>query len=57
MRFPWRALMYLGLGRLRLAPADFWAMTLRELHAALGVRSVLRRADLDDLMRKFPDHD
>ncbi|CAN5209193.1 hypothetical protein BH10PSE7_BH10PSE7_03700 [soil metagenome] len=56
MKFPWAELMHLGLGRLRLSPRDFWAMTLRELHAALGVRQPLRRAELDDLMRRFPDH-
>ncbi|NLH81860.1 MAG: phage tail assembly chaperone [Phyllobacteriaceae bacterium] len=41
-----------------LAPAAFWAMTPRELSAALGrgrTASRLDRAGLDDLMRRFPD--
>ena len=56
-RFPWDALMRFGLGELRLAPRDFWAMTLPELRAATGRSRTPpppRRA-LDDLMRLFPD--
>jgi uncharacterized phage protein (TIGR02216 family) len=56
MRFPWAELMHLGLGRLRLAPRDFWAMTLHELHAASGAQSPLLRTNLDELMRRYPDH-
>lgn len=55
--------MAAGLGMLRLAPAVFWAMTPRELEAALrgafGVTSVARpmsRADLSALMAAYPDH-
>lgn len=51
-----------GLGLLRLPPRDFWAMTPRELAAAL--KAVLgdpqaamppSRADLESLLRRFPD--
>jgi uncharacterized phage protein (TIGR02216 family) len=49
-----------GLGLLRLSPAVFWAMTPRELAAALG--AVLgpavvspSRSDLAQLMRRYPD--
>lgn len=53
--------MAFGLGILRLAPRDFWAMTPRELAAAaraLRPRAggeAPRRADLEALMRLFPD--
>lgn len=56
--FPWRRMMELGLGVLRLSPADFWAATPREIAAAFPQRaaSVLARADFDELMQQFPDH-
>jgi uncharacterized phage protein (TIGR02216 family) len=52
--------MQLGLGVLRLSPRDFWAMTPRELEAALsaGVAHAPRpmaRPDLERLMQLFPD--
>lgn len=59
---PWRHLMALGLGQLRLAPATFWNMTPRELERALsGVfgeaidHAPLARETLEALMRRFPD--
>ncbi|NKB82954.1 rcc01693 family protein [Brucella grignonensis] len=57
--FPWDEVMRAGFGLLRLSSKDFWAMTPRELAAALG--PVLRntyapsRATLDALMHAFPD--
>jgi uncharacterized phage protein (TIGR02216 family) len=58
--FPWDDVMALGLGRLRLAPAAFWALTPREfasLARAFGPRPGERpkRDDLEALMRSFPD--
>ena len=54
--------MEIGLGVLRLSPSVFWAMTPRELQAALtgrfgpgGDGDKLSRHDLDLLMRRFPD--
>jgi uncharacterized phage protein (TIGR02216 family) len=54
--------MTAGLGTLRLSPCDFWAMTPRELDAALrgalGVvplEPAMTRADLAALMAAFPD--
>jgi uncharacterized phage protein (TIGR02216 family) len=51
--------MAAGLGAMRLSPQAFWAMTPRELAAALGLgiaaRSAPGRADLAALMRRFPD--
>lgn len=51
--------MHFGLGTLRLAPRDFWAMTPREVAAAANL---LRRAEaapdraaLERLMAAFPD--
>jgi uncharacterized phage protein (TIGR02216 family) len=48
-----------GLGALRLAPSAFWAMTPRELAAALGIglagRTAPGRGDLAALMRRYPD--
>ena len=59
-RFPWRALMAFGFGRLGLPSDAFWAMTPRELAAAaeglgVGGGAPLARATLDALMRRFPD--
>ena len=52
--------MEAGLGALRLAPCVFWAMTPRELEAALrgvfGVRlPLMSRSDLAALMALYPD--
>ena len=54
--------MTAGLGLLGLAPSVFWAMTPRELDAALrgrlgggGADRALGRADLNRLMQQFPD--
>ena len=60
--FPWADAMAFGLGTLRLSPAEFWAMTPRELQAAM--RGVLgpdpraeapTRDELGSLMTRFPD--
>ena len=58
--FPWRAMMAIGFGRLRLASRDFWAMTPRELAAAVEgafgrTAAPPDRAMLDRLMTRFPD--
>lgn len=54
--------MAIGLGVLAMAPAVFWALTPKELDAALrgrfgDTRSVtaLSRSELGDLMHQFPD--
>jgi len=53
--------MELGLGQLRLAPDQFWRMTLRELSAAArGARpetggEAMTRASLSMLEMRFPD--
>lgn len=51
--------MAAGLGAMRLSPQAFWAMTPRELAAALrpGARTqgAPGRDDLAALMRRFPD--
>jgi uncharacterized phage protein (TIGR02216 family) len=54
--------MEIGLGLLSLPPVVFWAMTPRELQAALtgrfgsvGRANRISRGDLDALMRRFPD--
>jgi uncharacterized phage protein (TIGR02216 family) len=53
-----------GLGRLGLTPQAFWAMTPRELDAALRghygldqAASLFSRSALDRLIAAFPDHD
>ena len=58
--FPWGRLMALGIGRLGLSSAAFWALTPRELAAAIegqgGVRTVPPdRATLDQLIARYPD--
>lgn len=50
--------MCLAFTRWGLAPAAFWAMTPRELAAALGTgraTTSLDRTALDRLMHRFPD--
>jgi uncharacterized phage protein (TIGR02216 family) len=50
--------MRLFLGEHRMAPADFWSLTLPEIEAVLDARapaSATRRADLARLMEAFPD--
>ena len=58
--FPWSAAMRFGLGVLRLAPAQFWAMTPRELAAAMGAWGAgapapPHRRSLDRMLDDFPD--
>ena len=57
--FPWGEAMRFGLGVLRLAPRDFWAMTPRELASAwgavIGDRAALGRDEFNGLMERFPD--
>ncbi len=52
-------LMTLGLGVLGLAPAAFWAMTPREMAAALRAivpdAAAMDRSGLAALMRRHPD--
>ncbi|QND52399.1 phage tail assembly chaperone [Phyllobacterium sp. 628] len=50
--------MAAGFGLLRLSTRDFWAMTPRELSAALGsppADAGLSRPALELLMQTFPD--
>ena len=57
--FPWADAIGFGLGVLRLAPKDFWAMTPRELahaiNAVTGTTAPLDRGELDALMTRYPD--
>ena len=54
--------MELGLGRLGRSPQEFWAMTPRELDAAVAGAigtgpAPLSREDLEKLISRFPDPD
>ena len=55
--FPWARMMQLGLGQLRLSPAEFWRSTPREIAGAFGVPppSPLLRQNLEELMEQYPD--
>ena len=63
----WPEAMALGFGVLRLPPEQFWAMTPRELFAAIqglagvpftgGAAAGIDRKTLNDLMQNFPDKD
>ena len=61
--FPWTEAMRFGLGVLRLAPREFWAMTPRELafaHEGLSGRANARppeRGVLEQLIAAFPDQE
>lgn len=61
---PWQDLMEFGLGELMLSPGQFWAMSLREINAALRGKRGLGGAGqigapdcaaLAGLMAEFPD--
>ncbi|MEX4007455.1 rcc01693 family protein [Neoaquamicrobium sediminum] len=61
-QFRWDQVIAIGLGRLRLSPRDFWAMTPRELAGVLrglnvvsGTVAAPRRGTLEALMNRFPD--
>lgn len=52
--------MAVGLGVLRLGPREFWAMTPKEIAAAMGALALAAeqapsREDLEALMERFPD--
>lgn len=54
----WPQMLRLGLGQLRLRPADFWALTPAELLMMLGLGdgpATLTRDGLETLMDQFPD--
>lgn len=54
----WPGLLRVGLWRLRLRPAEFWALTPGELALMLGVgpqAAPMGRARLQALMRAHPD--
>ncbi|MDX2264600.1 MAG: phage tail assembly chaperone [Hyphomicrobiales bacterium] len=57
--FPWEAAMGAGFGLLRLAPAEFWAATPREIAAAARALNpspaAFARADYDALAARYPD--
>jgi len=59
--FPWDEAMAIGLGVLRLAPRDFWAMTPVELARAISglngglPAAPMTRDSLDGLIARFPD--
>jgi uncharacterized phage protein (TIGR02216 family) len=58
--FPWPVLMQFGLGVLRLAPRDFWSLSLPELYAAMQAHYrrlpvPITRVELEQLMRDHPD--
>lgn len=59
-KFPWEAAMAFGFAVMRLSPAEFWAMTPRELAAAMrafgvGDHAPPGRGDMERLMGAFPD--
>lgn len=54
----WQALMRAGLHGLQLRPDEFWRLSPVELALMLGMGPSTRplgRAQLDDLIRQFPD--
>ena len=56
----WAGLMRAGLRGLGLTPDQFWGLTPAELALMLGIEfgaGAMTRHRLDDLIRRFPDHD
>ena len=58
---PWRDLMRLGIGDLRLSPDVFWSMTPAELMLMAGddprMAGAQTREGLSQMMAMFPDKD
>lgn len=58
-RIAWDELQAFGIGRMRMLPDDFWALTPRELMILAGISEFeagfLDRDGLDRLMRSYPD--
>ena len=59
---PWSQLMAFGLGKLKLSPQMFWAMSLSEMDAAIegylgkfGKTPSPSRTNIDQLMADYPD--
>ncbi|WP_289041441.1 phage tail assembly chaperone [uncultured Aliiroseovarius sp.] len=58
--FDWPGLMRLGLGRIGLRPAEFWALTPYELIVMAGLDhqpAPCLRSRLEELALAFPDVD
>lgn len=59
--FPWQAAMAFGFGVLKLSSRDFWALTPRELAAAIdgarghGAVPPMDRARFEALLARYPD--
>lgn len=58
--FPWSEVIATGIGRLRLSPKDFWALTPREFavlagETRTGPAGAPGRSALDAMMSTFPD--
>ena len=57
--------MEIALGKMGISPRDFWDMSLFELYAAINgfaefhgggnQNSPMTRAELEDLMERYPD--
>ncbi|NDA45975.1 MAG: phage tail assembly chaperone [Alphaproteobacteria bacterium] len=61
LAFPWQEAMSFGFGYMKLSSKDFWALTPKELHAAMSflAPSPLTYPDqqsLQRLMTLYPDH-
>ncbi|MFZ2101984.1 MAG: rcc01693 family protein [Oricola sp.] len=59
-KFPWEAAMAFGFRAMRLTPAEFWAMTPRELAAAMrafghGMHAPPGREEMEAMIKSFPD--
>ncbi len=59
--FPWNQIMQFGLGTLKLAPRDFWSLSVLELNAALRAYqweadSRPSRRDIEQMMERYPDN-
>lgn len=59
--FPWDEAMAFAFSVMRLSPAEFWALTPRELALAmqplLRARSAPNRSELERLLNDFPDRE
>ena len=58
--FPWPEVMRFGFGILKLPPAAFWSMTIRELQHAMRAHGPaagqpMSRTEFEHLARSYPD--
>lgn len=55
----WVQVIHFGLFHMRLSPADFWQLSVREMRALLPPlkNKMMQRDDLENLLNLYPDQE